>query len=474
MGEREENFIEWLNNVLFTAQIYDYRYPVKGMGIWMPYGYKLRQNVINIMRKLLDKTGHEEVLFPLLIPRTMLEREATHIKGFMGEVFWVTRGGKSRLDMELALRPTSETSMTTAFRDWIQSWKDLPLKVYQVVSVFRYETKSTRPLIRVREISTFKEAFTAHATSEDAWRQFREAISIYKRFFNALGIPYIISSRLPWDRFAGADETVTFDTIMPDGRALQIGSVHYLGQRFSKAFDAKFMTEKGKYEHIYQLSYGISERVIASIIAVHSDELGPILPPNVAPIQVVIVPIPYKEVEEAVYKYARRIYDELKRRRLRVHLDDDPEETPGSKFYKWERRGVPLRVEVGPRDLENGGATLVRRDTRERLFVKLEQLAEEIRRTMRVMLREMKERAWREFKARLKPAKSLEEIGEVVKNRMIAIVPWCGSEECAHEIEDLTGYKILGKPLRKPRKSRDKCPVCGRSSITILYVGRSY
>ncbi len=214
-----KNFSEWFDWVLREGEFYDYgRYPVKGMGVWMPYGFKLRQNIISIIRNLLDSTGHEEVLFPLLIPEDLLSRESTHIKGFEEEVFWVTKGGSEDLDVKLALRPTSEVAITTMENLWLKSYKQLPKKYYQIVSVFRYETKATRPMIRLREITTFKEAHTVHETYDDAQRQVEEAIEIYKKIFNNLAIPYVLSERPEWDRFAGALHTYAFDTIMPDGK----------------------------------------------------------------------------------------------------------------------------------------------------------------------------------------------------------------------------------------------------------------
>lgn len=473
ISKREERSItEWLNEMLFEGEFYDYRYPVKGMGIWMPYGFELRENIINLMRKLLNKYGHKEVRFPILIPKDMLEKEATHIKGFMTEVYWVTKGGDDKLDVPLALRPTSETPMTSAFKDWVQSWRDLPIKVYQVGSIFRYETKATRPLIRVREVSMFKEAFTAHATPEDAWRQMREAIKIYSKFFDELGLPYLILYRPEWDRFAGAEETVTFDTILWDGRTLQIGSVHYLGQKFSRAFDAKFMREDGKYDYLYQLSYGISERVVASLLVIHSDDKGPILPPNIAPIQVVIVPIPYKGVEEKVMEFSKNIFKKLKRRRIRCVLDDRPDITPGAKYYYWERRGVPLRIEIGPKDVEERALTIARRDTGERIVVKIEEGPVEIRRLFSKIRENLKKRAWERFRQRIVDIESVDELKKAIENRKVSRAGWCKDSTCGHKIEDL-GYKVLGIPYRS-EKIKGSCIVCGRRAKTIMYIGRSY
>ncbi|MEM2012487.1 MAG: proline--tRNA ligase, partial [Metallosphaera sp.] len=359
------NFSEWFDWVISQAEIYDYgRYPVKGSGVWMPYGFKIRQNVTTLIRKLLDETGHEEVLFPLLIPETLLKKEAEHIKGFEKEVFWVTHGGEDELEERFALRPTSEVAITLMESLWIKGYSQLPRKFYQIVSVFRYETKATRPMIRVRELSTFKEAHTVHETFEDAARQVDEAVEIYSKFFDILGIPYLISRRPEWDKFAGAEYTIALDTIMPDGRALQIGTAHHLGQHFTKAMDYKVQRADGSHVHPHQTSYGISDRVIATVISINGDDHGPILPPVVAPIEGVIIPIPGKSEEdtEKINKYAMEVESVLKNSGIRVALDASEDKTPGEKYYIWELKGVPIRIEIGPRELNSGTAFLKRRD----------------------------------------------------------------------------------------------------------------
>jgi len=329
----EEAFSQWYNDIIERAEIMDVRYPVKGLYVWFPYGFRLRNNVIAVIKSLLDDTGHQEALFPLLIPEQEFAKEAIHIKGFEDEVYWVTHGGTQPLNVKLALRPTSETAIYPMFSVWIRAHTDMPLKVYQVVNTFRYETKHTRPLIRLREITTFKEAHTAHASYEDAEGQIREAMDIYSRFFDALCIPYTISRRPDWDKFPGADYTMAFDTIFPTGRTLQIGTVHNLGQTFAKTFDITFENLDGEQEHAYQTCYGISDRVIASVIAVHGDEKGLVIPPRVAPIQAVIVPIWMKGKKEMVDKEVEKLAGELSG--IRVHVDDR-DVRPGEKYYHWE------------------------------------------------------------------------------------------------------------------------------------------
>ena len=304
------DFSEWFHDILEEAEIIDMRYPIKGMHVWLPQGFKIRKHTLNILRDILDE-DHEEVLFPLLIPEDELAKEAIHVKGFEDEVYWITHGGLTKLNKKLALRPTSETAMYPMFSLWVRSHSDLPMKFYQVVNTFRYETKHTRPLIRVREITTFTEAHTIHINKEDTENQVNRAVEIYKMFFDALGIPYVITTRPEWDKFPGADYTVAFDTLLNDGKTLQIGTVHNLGQTFARTFDITYETESGEHEYVYQTCYGLSDRVIASILGVHGDEKGLCIPPAVSPYQIVIVPIIFKKGGEEVLKFCKEIKEIL-------------------------------------------------------------------------------------------------------------------------------------------------------------------
>ncbi|MCE4612149.1 MAG: proline--tRNA ligase [Desulfurococcales archaeon] len=474
----QSDFPRWFDWIIEEAEVYDYgRYPVKGMGVWMPYGFQIRRRVLDILRDILDSTGHEEVLFPLLIPDHLLRRESEHIRGFEGEVYWVTHGGFEELDVKLALRPTSETSITYMETFWIKSYKQLPKKYYQVVSVFRYETKATRPMIRLREVTTFKEAHTVHDSFEDAERQVLEAIDAYKKLFDSLGIPYMISRRPDWDKFAGALYTIAFDTIMPDGRALQIGTVHLLGQNFTKAFDFRIQLADESLDYPWQTSYGVSDRVIATLIAVHGDDRGLALPPTVAPIQVVIVPIPSGSDEDrrAVIEAARQVAGELEASGVRVRVDDREEERPGAKFYYWEKKGVPLRIEVGVREAREGYLTVARRDTLEKVKVPRSGVVEAVKRLLDDVEKRLEERAKSFFRERVVRTHSLEEAREWVEARRgIAEVPWCGVEECGLKMEEETGAKALGSPWPREPVEGAKCPVCGRDAVTWLRLARTY
>ncbi len=465
-----KNFSEWLDEVLQNAGIFDYgRYPMKGVGAFMPYGMKLRRLVTDLIRRLLDESGHDEVLLPMLIPKHLLAKESEHIKGFESEVYWVTKGGTVDLDVPLALRPTSETIISYFESMWIKSYKQLPARYYQIGSIFRYETKATRPLIRLREVMTFKEAHTAHESFEDADKQCKEAIEIYKRIYDELGIPYMISVRPPWDKFAGALYTVAFDTIMPDGRTLQIGTVHHLGQNFSIPFEIRFQRRDEVMDLVWQTSYGISDRILAVLIAVHGDDLGPIFPPKVAPIQVVIVPIP----GEGVLEYAKEIEDELRKKGWRVKLDDREDLTPGKKFYDWESKGVPLRIEVGKKEVSEATVTIARRDTRERTKVRKEEMDKALRDVAKAMEEDMRKRAWDWMRSRIKRAESLEEAKRLVEQRYVVEVPWCGSNECGLRLKEEVG-QVLGFPLDKDYRADGKCVVCGSRARAWLRISKSY
>ncbi|RLF16870.1 MAG: proline--tRNA ligase [Thermoprotei archaeon] len=469
-------FNEWFRDVIARAEVYDYRYPVKGVGIWPPYGMKIRNNVISIIKKLLDETGHEEVLFPMLIPEDILRKESEHIRKFEEEVFWVTYGGKRKLERRLALRPTSETAIMEMWKLWIKDHTDLPFRIYQIVNIFRYETKATQPMIRLREVTTFKEAHTAHATMEDAEKQVRTAIEIYKKFFDELCIPYMISRRPEWDKFAGAVYTIAFDTLMPDGRALQIGTVHNLGQNFSRAFEVTYLKPDGTHEYVYTTSYGISERVIAALIGIHGDDHGLVLPYNVAPIQVVIVPIPYKESEEEVFSLCNKVLEALRSIGLRVHLDDRDDVTPGEKFYYWELKGVPLRIEIGPRDVAQKCVTVSRRDTLERIIVKVDEIKEEIPKILEDMRNDMRRRARKWLEEHTFFTQNLEEAVKIIEDRRgVVVTPWCGNTDCGLSIEDNVNGRILGTPLDMDVDVKGmKCIMCNKDAKTVIRISKTY
>lgn len=465
-------FSEWYNDILWRADIMDVRYPVKGLYVWFPFGFGIRKRVYGVLRELLDRE-HEETLFPLLIPEHEFMKEAEHIKGFEEEVYWVTHGGTSPLDVKLALRPTSETAIYPMYALWVRSHADLPIKVYQIVNTFRYETKHTRPLIRLREITSFKEAHTVHATWDDAEQTVEEAIALYREFYDRMGIPVLISKRPDWDKFPGADYTIAVDTIMPDGRTLQIGTVHHLGDHFSKTFSICYEDVSGQQQYCYQTCYGISERSIAALISLHGDDKGLILPAEVAPVQIVIVPVIMKKREEEVSTAATELKRELEAAGYRVKIDTR-DMRPGAKYYYWELRGVPLRIEVGPRDLDAGVVTAVTRFG-EKSPVSRSDLIAGVQEKLTNMNQAMVLRAEEHVRSHLFPVTDMGSLKEAV-TRGVAAVHWCGNKACADQLEEAADASILGSEVRSDLipKGEGTCVICGKPGSVMTLVGRSY
>jgi prolyl-tRNA synthetase len=472
----QNDFSEWYNEMIEIAGIQDKRYPVKGMNIWLPYGLRIMKNIEKFIHEEMERTGHQEVLFPALIPETEFQKEAEHIAGFEGEVLWVTHAGRNPLEVRLILRPTSETAMYSMFSLWIRSHADLPFKIYQIVNVYRYETKHTRPLIRVREISRFFEAHTAHDSFEDAERQIHEDLEIFDRIAKKLGLPYIVSKRPEWDKFPGAFYSLGAEIVMPDGRTLQIGTMHHYKQNFAKAYNITYEKEDGTHEYVHQTTYGMSERLLAAVIATHGDDRGLVLPPTLAPIQVVIVPIPLKESPYDVNAYARGIAEELKSAGIRVHVDER-DIRPGRKFYDWELKGVPLRIEVGPKDVETGKVVLARRDNLQKFAIDREELIDKVRETLDEIMENLYNRAKEFLETHIKRVETIEEAKQVFEDRRgVVEIPWCGEESCGLEMEEILDAKMLGIPYpdEKAKIEGKKCAHCGREAKYIARFARTY
>jgi prolyl-tRNA synthetase len=456
----KENFSEWFHELIQSAEIMDVRYPVKGLYVWFPFGFKLRQLVYGKLREIMDRE-HSEVYFPALIPETELRKEGEHIRGFEDEVYWVTHGGLTPLDVKLALRPTSETAMYPMFKLWIRNHADLPLRVYQIVNTFRYETKHTRPLIRLREITSFKEAHTAHKNYEEAEEQVKKAIGYYKEFYDFLVIPYMVIRRPDWDKFPGAVYTIAFDTVMPEVRSLQIGTVHHLGDNFARTFDITYEGIDGEHHYVHQTCYGISERCIASLICIHGDDLGLVLPFEVAPIQIVVIPILYKGKEEKVLEFSKELVEKIRSFRF---VFDTGEDRPGAKYYKWELKGVPLRFEIGPKEAESREVVVSFRDERKKFTVPIDEISEaRIRRWGEDMRHRLREKAVGVISKKLKFVCELSELSETLKD-YVSIMHLCGNRECGEEVEK-RGGKLLGWFEEIPDfvnvEKEGNCIVCG-------------
>jgi len=468
----KNQFSEWYNDILWRAEIMDVRYPVKGLYVWYPYGFAVRKHVYQRLRDLLDR-DHEEALFPLLIPEQEFMKEAEHIKGFGDEVYWVTHGGTTPLEVKLALRPTSETAIYPMYALWVRSHADLPIRIYQIVNTFRHETKQTRPMIRAREITSFMESHTVHATWDEAEAQVESEIALTCEFYESLCIPVLVSRRPDWDKFPGADYTIAVDAIMPNGKTLQIGTVHHLGTHFSKTFSITYEDAKGEQQLANQTCYGISERCIAALIGVHGDDRGLILPPAVAAIQIVIVPILIGKRHEDVLASATMLEKELKSAGFRTKMDTR-DMRPGAKYYWWELRGVPLRLELGPRDIDAGKVMAVTR-LGEKSPLERAGIAQSVKKVLTGISQAMKAEAEEHMKKSLCTAGTIDACNASLNEGRVAVVPWCGDRACGDVIEEKSNSSILGTEARSPYVSDagGACVICGKPGKATL-IGRTY
>ncbi len=466
--KKDEDFNEWYNEIVELADLCDKRYPIKGMNVWKPYGWTLMTNIDGLIRDEMRATNHKEVQFPLLIPESLFKKEEEHIEGFGKEVFWVTHAGLTPLEERWLLRPTSETAMYPIFSLWIRSHNDLPLKTYQIVNTFRYETKQTRAFIRVREIHFF-EAHTCHTDFQDAERQIKEDKDIATRLFHKLCLPFIFNKRPDWDKFAGAYYTISIDVLMPSNRTLQMGSIHQYKDNFAKPYEISYETEDGKRAYAHQTTYGMSERILGAVIGIHGDNKGLVLPPEIAPIQAVIIPIIFKGKETIVLSACTQLHSRLLSAGIRSHVDNR-EITPGNKYYDWELKGVPLRIEIGPRDLDNNVATVVRRDTSEKKTIPLPSIEDGLKTELKTMAAAMYTKADKLLKDNMHTVCSVDEAQTTTG---IITMPWCGTKECALEIEKVLEGNTLGEPI-EPHKCTETCPVCGQKAEKWMRFARSY
>lgn len=464
--KKEEDFNEWYLEIVEKANLSDKRYPVKGMNVWTPYGWKIMRQIDTYIRQELDATDHDEVCFPLLIPETEFKKEKDHIKGFDSEVYWVTHAGLNELDVRLVVRPTSETAMYPMFSLWVRSHQDLPLKVYQIVNTFRYETKQTRAFIRVREIHFF-ESHTCHESEEDAQRQIDEDIQILAKIAEKLCLPYSLLVRTDWDKFPGAHYTVGIDTVMPNGRTLQIGSIHHYRTNFSVPYNITYEDDNGEHQYVHQTTYGMSERLLGAVIGVHADDSGLVMPPDIATFQTVIIPIFSKNNAEIVSAEAEKLAADLSAAGIRVKLDDR-DARPGSKYYDWEIKGVPLRLELGGRDIENGVVTYARRDNGEKGTISREDVGGGVKLLLNMIAHSMYDKAKEVQQSHIQEIDSMENIPQ----DKILKFGWCGCPECGHKFEDTTEFKILGHPY-VPEKYSGKCIICGKPADRPVYAAHT-
>jgi len=466
--KKTEDFNEWYNEIVELADLCDKRYPIKGMNVWRPYGWKLMSHVDQLIRDEMIKTNHQEVNFPLLIPESSFKKEEEHIEGFGSEVYWISHAGLNKLEERWLLRPTSETAMYPIFSLWIRSHADLPLKTFQIVNTFRYETKQTRAFIRVREIHFF-EAHTCHVDFEDAEKQIQEDKKIAGRLFEKLSLPYILSKRPEWDKFAGADYTISIDVLMPSFRTLQLGSIHQYKDNFSKPYEISYEAEDGKHKYCHQTTYGMSERILGALVGIHADNKGLVMPPKVAPVQVVIIPIIFKGEKKTILDACNNLNSKLLEEGIKSHVDAR-DITPGNKFYNWELKGVPLRVEIGPKDIEKKQVVLVRRDTSDKKFVSDINSVKEIKNQLNLISKNLFDTANKLLNENINRVNT---IGEAQNLKGIVELPWCGNKDCALEIENILDGNTLGEPL-EDNECNNTCPVCNNPGKTWMRYAKSY
>ncbi|MBD5135593.1 MAG: proline--tRNA ligase [Lachnospiraceae bacterium] len=463
----DEDFAQWYTDVVKKAELIEYS-SVKGCMIIRPNGYAIWENIQNELDKRFKATGVENVYMPMFIPESLLQKEKDHVEGFAPEVAWVTHGGMEPLQERMCVRPTSETLFCDFYKDIIQSYRDLPKLYNQWCSVVRWE-KETRPFLRSREF-LWQEGHTIHATAEEAEERTRQMLNLYADFCeDFLAIPVIRGKKTEKEKFAGAESTYTIEALMHDGKALQSGTSHNFGDGFAKAFGIQYTDKDNKLQYAYQTSWGMTTRLIGAVIMVHGDSSGLVLPPRLAPVQVMIVPV--RQQQEGVLEKADELADKLSDYRVRI---DKTDKSPGWKFSEQEVKGIPLRVELGPKDIEANQAVIVRRDTREKITVSLDEIDVKIGEVLETMQKEMLERARKHRDEHTTVALNYDEFKDAVENKQGFIkAMWCGDKACEDKVKEETTATSRCMPFEQEQLS-DKCVCCGRTAKTMVYWGKAY
>ncbi len=468
------DFSRWYVEIIQKAELADYA-PVKGMMVIRPYGYAVWERIQRLVDDRIKKSGHSNAYFPLLIPESFLQKEAEHLEGFAPEVAWVTHGGKEELEERLAVRPTSEAIIGNMYAKWIKSWRDLPVLINQWANIVRWE-KVTRPFLRTTEF-LWQEGHTAHESFEEAQDETLMILSLYKEFVeNELAIPVISGKKSKKEKFAGALETFAIEAMMSDGKSLQMGTSHNLGQQFSKVFNIRFEDRNQKLQYVWQTSWGVSTRLIGALVMAHGDDSGLKFPPNIAPVQVVIVPISAGNWKENVLPLARNIEEKLREEGLRVKLDEREEFTPGWKFSEWEMRGVPLRVEIGPKDIEKKQVVVVRRDTGKKENVTQASMNRKVPEILREIQKNMFEMALKFQQENTHEVKDYEEFKAIMESKKGFIKAfWCEDQVCEEKIKEETMATVRVILLDQDKKAaRGKCVFCQKPTETVVYFGKAY
>jgi prolyl-tRNA synthetase len=469
---QSEDFSRWYLDVVRRAELADYT-PVKGCMAIRPYGYAIWELIQQGLDRRIKETGHVNAYFPLFIPESLLLREAEHVEGFSPQVAWVTRGGAEDLEEPLAIRPTSEAIIGTMYAKWIKSWRDLPVLINQWANVVRWE-KVTRPFLRTTEF-LWQEGHTAHETAEEAQDETMRILKLYKEFAETeLAMPVIDGQKSDSEKFAGASRTYSIEALMGDGRALQAGTSHNLGQNFAKAFEIQFQGRDKIVQHAWTTSWGVTTRLIGAVIMTHGDDSGLILPPRVAPYQVVIVPIARGNWQETVLPRARGIQSDLVRHGVRVMLDDRDAYTPGWKFAEWEMRGVPLRLEIGPKDIEKSQVVLARRDTRDKVPTPMDGLTDAVVGLLKTIQENLYSRAVKFREDHTQRASSYDEFTAFMEGRPgFVIAGWCGSADCEAQIKAETQATLRNLPFGSESVS-GTCVKCGGPAAGEAWFAKAY
>jgi prolyl-tRNA synthetase len=474
--DKEKNPSEWFTEIIKTAELADVRYGVKGFLVFQPWSVEAMEKMYYYLEANLKKRGHKKYWYPAVIPEKNFYLESKHVEGFTPEVFWIEKAGNDLLEERLALRPTSETAFYTMFSYWIQSYNDLPFKTYQRANVFRYDTKGTRPFLRSREFHWI-ETHNAFATEEEAYENVLQDMQTTKDVvFGIYGVPTMVFKRPQWDKFPGADNTYGADAITPSGKVIQQPSTHMLGTNFSKPFNVTFTDENEEEKLAYLTCYGpCVSRMFASVILTHGDNKGLKFPFEIAPLQVIIVPI-LAEKEPKVLKEAEKIKEQLIEAGFSAEIDNE-DKRPGEKFYFWEMKGVPIRLEIGPKDLEKKQVLVYRRDTEKKTSLALKGLEKEVEKMGKEISKNLKDKAEKDFNNIIKDCKDLKEVKKVV-GKGIARVEFCScdldGEKCAEKVEKETGGEIRGTRIDIEEKAKGKCIVCGKKANEIIYIAKSY
>jgi prolyl-tRNA synthetase len=469
---QSEDFSRWYIDVIKKADLMSYS-PVRGCIVFKPDGYEIWENIQRELDARFKETGHRNAYFPLFIPESFFQKEKEHVEGFNPELPWVTEAGGEKLEERLAIRPTSETMIGHMYSEWIQSYRDLPLLINQWANVVRWE-KRTQPFLRTSEF-LWQEGHTAHEDEEDARRETMQMLEVYRDFVESfLAIPVIAGRKTPSEKFAGAVDTFSIEAMMKDGKAVQAGTSHYMGTNFAEAFDIKYLDRENQLRYAHTTSWGVSTRLIGALIMVHGDDRGLALPPKVAPTQVVMIPIGPPKTREQVVERANELYALLKAAGIRVKVDDRPDQSPGWKFNEYEMRGVPVRLELGPRDMENGQAVLVSRITGEKRTVPQDRLLEEVRKLLDETQHQMYEKARQFMNDHLGSADDLDSLKAFLEEkRGFVLAGWCGSEACEAQVKDETGASSRNIPF-SPGEQKNTCLVCGEAAKHTVIFGRAY